>query len=257
MVGRHSASDGKVSMSLSATSLSGKRVVILGGTSGIGLATAIGGAAAGADVVVVSRRDSSVQAALAELPASAAGQAFDLTDHTALAAFFANLGRFDHLIFTAGENLAFSALADYDADLARQLFELRFFTAIQAAHLAVPLLNEGGSITFTSGSAALRPVANWALGAATMSAVIAAAQALAIELAPIRVNTVVPGMVRTPLWASMPNDEQESLYASVAASLPAKRVAEAADVAKAYLSILDNDYLTGTTSVVDGGGLLV
>jgi NAD(P)-dependent dehydrogenase (short-subunit alcohol dehydrogenase family) len=244
-------------LALSSTSLSGKRVVILGGTSGIGLATAIGAADAGAEVVVASRRAASVREALEQLPADATGHAVDLTDHAALAAVLTTVGRFDHLIFTAGENLTWATLADYDATAARRLFELRFFAALQAAHLAVPLLDAGGSITFTSGTAGLRPVANWAIGAATCSAVMAAAQALAVEIAPIRVNTVAPGIVRTPLWASMSDDEQDALFAGSAASLPAGRVAEPADVAKAYLAILDNDHLTGTTSVVDGGGVLV
>lgn len=238
-------------------SITGTRIVVLGGTSGIGLATAIAAAEQGASVVVLSSRQASVDAALAQLPETATGQAVDLTDSAALQTFFAGVGRFDHLVFTAGENLTFMALADYDLDAARSVFELRFFRALQSAHLALPLLNDGGSITLTSGTAALRPGANWAIGAATCSATIAAGKALAIELAPIRVNTVVPGFVRTPLWNAMSQDEQEAMFAEAGTTLPLGRVAEPSDVAKAYLSLIEQDYVTGQTLVVDGGGVLV
>ncbi|MET7542600.1 SDR family oxidoreductase [Streptomyces sp. NPDC005507] len=237
--------------------ISGTRIVLLGGTSGIGLATAIAVAEQGAEVVVVSSRQSSVDAALAQLPETAAGHAVDLTDSGALRGFFDSIGRFDHLVFTAGENLELLSLEEYDVDAARTVFELRLFRALESAHLAVPLLNEGGSIILTSGAAALRPAANLAVVAATGNAVIAAGKALAVELAPIRVNVVVPGVVRSPLWNGMTADQQEAMFAQASTTLPMGRVAEPADVAKAYLALIEQDYVTGTAVVVDGGGVLV
>lgn len=238
-------------------SLTSKRVVLLGGTSGIGLATAIAASAAGAEVVVVSSRQSSVDSALAQLPDTARGHAVDLSDHDALRAFFGGVGPFDHLVYTAGENLTFMPLADYDADAARAFFHLRYFTALEAARAAQPLLREGGSIVFTSGTAGLRPGPGMMVAAAVCNGMIASAQALAVEIAPIRVNTVIPGIVRSPLWASMSEAEQEALYTSSAAHLPLGRVAEPGDVAKAYVAFMENDFVTGASSVVDGGGILV
>jgi NAD(P)-dependent dehydrogenase (short-subunit alcohol dehydrogenase family) len=233
------------------------RVVILGGTSGIGLATAKAASEAGASLVVASSRQASVDAALAELPPGTVGAVVDLTAPETLAAFFDSIGPFDHLVYTAGENLSLMKVADYDIDAARKFFELRFFCSIEAVHLAVPHINPGGSIVLTSGSAAIRPGAGWMLGAAVSSAVIAVTKALALELAPIRVNAIAPGVVRSPLWSSMSQDEQESMYEGLAGVIPLGRVAEVEDVAKSYVHVLDQNYATGTTTVIDGGSVLV
>lgn len=167
------------------------------------------------------------------------------------------IGRFDHLVYTAGENLSLVRLEDYDIDAARTFFNLRFFSALEAAHLAAPHLNEGGSIVFTSGSAAIRPGAGWMLGAAVSAAAIAVTQALAIELAPIRVNAIAPGVVRSPLWESMSKADQAAMYDGLAASLPLGRVAEVEDVAKSFVYAMDQNYATGTVTVIDGGSVLV
>jgi NAD(P)-dependent dehydrogenase (short-subunit alcohol dehydrogenase family) len=233
------------------------RVVILGGTSGIGLATAQAAAAAGATVVVASSRQSSVDRALAVLPDGSEGTVLNVGDSAALRAFFDRVGPFDHLVYTAGENLSLVTLEDYDIDAARTFFDLRFFSAVEAAHFAVPHLNEGGSIVFMSGSAAIRPGAGWMLGAAVSAAAIAVTKALAIELAPIRVNAIAPGVVRSPLWESMSTDDQGAMYDGLAASLPLGRVAEVEDVAKSIVYALDQNYTTGTVTVIDGGSVLV
>lgn len=237
--------------------LNDSRIVIIGGTSGIGLATAVAASKSGAEVIVASSRQSSVDAALETLPAGSSGHVLDVTDSAALRAFFDGVGQFDHLVFTAGENLTFMSLADYDIDQARKFLEIRFFRALEAVHLALPFLSDHGSITLTSGTAGLRPGAGAAVVAAACNAMIAASKALAVELAPIRVNVIVPGIVRSPLWGSMSADEQEALYQQSASSLPLGRVGEPDDIAKAYLAVIDQDYATGTTTVVDGGGILV
>ena len=233
------------------------RVVIIGGTSGIGLATAQAASAAGATVVVVSSRQSSIDRALRVLPDGSEGTVLNVGDSAALRRFFDQIGRFDHLVYTAGENLSLVRLEDYDIDAARTFFNLRFFSALEAAHLAAPHLNEGGSIVFTSGSAAIRPGAGWMLGAAVSAAAIAVTQALAIELAPIRVNAIAPGVVRSPLWESMSKADQAAMCDGLAASLPLGRVAEVEDVAKSFVYAMDQNYATGTVTVIDGGSVLV
>ena len=136
--------------------LHGQRVVILGGTSGIGLATAKAAARCGAEVTVISRQPASVDRALAELPPGTRGRAADLTDPVLVCRLFGDLGDIDHLVFTAGEPLALTDMAALDLDKAREFFALRYFGALGAVHAAAPHLRPGGSIMLTgraSGSA--------------------------------------------------------------------------------------------------------
>jgi NAD(P)-dependent dehydrogenase (short-subunit alcohol dehydrogenase family) len=231
------------------------RVVVLGGTSGIGLATAKAAAAAGAGVVVASRNPTKVKSALAELPTGSEGYPVDASSSEELAAFFERVGEFDHLAYTAGDNLVPITLDVYTPEQGRAFLELRVVRALEAVRLAVPHLRAHGSVTLTSGTAAYRGGAGWFLGSAASGAIISAARSLAVELAPIRVNVVAPGVVRSPLWTGLPEADREAMFESVGAGLPLGRVAEVEDVAKAFLHLMDNDYLTGTVDVVDGGTL--
>jgi NAD(P)-dependent dehydrogenase (short-subunit alcohol dehydrogenase family) len=235
--------------------LHGQRVVILGGTSGIGLATAKAAARRGAEVTVISRQPASVDRALAELPPGSGGRAADLTDPALVGRLFGDLGDIDHLVFTAGEPLALMDIATLNLDKAREFFNLRYFSALWAVHAAAPHLQPGGSITLTTGIAGRRPGPGWAVAASICGAVESLTRALAVELAPIRVNAVSPGVVRSPLWASMTEDSREQLYRD-AASIPAGRVGEVDDIAHAYLYCLTEPFATGSILTVDGGAVL-
>src|SRR5277367_3398320 len=133
--------------------LQGKRIVVLGGSSGIGLATAQAAAREGASVVIASSRKARVDEALATLPAGAEGHVVDLADDAAVQALFARLGDFDHLVFTAGETLQLGSLASTDVDAARRFFTLRYWGAYCAAKYGSSNIRKGGSIVFTSGIA--------------------------------------------------------------------------------------------------------
>ncbi|MFB2599516.1 SDR family oxidoreductase [Herbiconiux sp. P17] len=237
-------------------SLSASTVVVLGGSSGIGFAVARAAVAAGARVVIASSSRDRVGAAVAQLGPAAGGHAVDASDSAALDAFFAAVGPFDHLVYTAAGTLTPVTLADYTVEAARDFFALRLVAALDAVRAALPQLAPSGSITLTSGSAAHRSGAGWVLGAAASGAMISATRALAIELAPIRVNVVAPGVVRSPLWAGLSAAEQEEMYAGVGASVPLGRVAEVEDVAKAYLYAMEQHYATGSEILVDGGSIL-
>jgi NAD(P)-dependent dehydrogenase (short-subunit alcohol dehydrogenase family) len=232
------------------------RIVIIGGTSGIGLATAQAAAAAGAEVVVGSRRPESVERALGQLPPTASGYAVDAGSDDSLRDFFSSTGRFDHLVYTAAENLSAVPLAEYRPELGSAFFGLRVVSALNAVRHAVGQLRPGGSISLISGSAAWRGGDGWTLGSAASGAIVSAVRSLAVELAPIRVNAVAPGVVRSPLWGSMGEEEREAMYEQLGASLPLGRVGEVGDVAKAFLALMDQDWVTGTVSVVDGGTLV-
>jgi NAD(P)-dependent dehydrogenase (short-subunit alcohol dehydrogenase family) len=237
--------------------LNGKRVVVLGGTSGIGLAVAEAAARAGATPVVASSNPARVQAALAGLPEGTEGHTLDLLDEGAVRDFFARIGAFDHLVYTAGEALQIGPLAETALAGARTFFELRYWGALTAAKYGTPLIRPGGSIVFTSGIAGARPQAGWALGASICSAMEGLTRALAVELSPLRVNLVSPGFVRTPLWSNISEEQREAMYAAAGARLPVGRVGEAEELAEAYLFLMRQGFATGQTFVVDGGGVLV
>ncbi len=238
--------------------LNGKRIVVLGGSSGIGLATAQGAAREGAAVVISSRQQARLEAALATLPAGAEGHALDLTNEAAVQDLFARLGSFDHLVFTAGETLQFGTIVDTDLATAQAFFGTRYWGAFMAAKYGSPGIRAGGSIVFTSGTAGHRtPGPGWALGSSICAAMEGLTRALAVELAPIRVNIVCPGVVKTPIWAGMSETDRAALYAQAASRLPVGHVGEPDEVAEAYLYLMRQTYGTGQTLVVDGGGLMV
>ncbi|MCW2542314.1 MAG: hypothetical protein JWN95_4039 [Frankiales bacterium] len=236
--------------------LSGSRVLIIGGTSGIGLAVASAVAERGATPIVASRRRTSVDSALAALPAGAEGATVDLTDDASIAALVQQHAPFDHLAYTAGEPLELVPLADLTADTVRTFFETRFLGAIAVLRAVAPQLRAGGSITLTSGTAADRPGAGWALGASVCGAMNALTRAFAVELAPLRVNAVAPGVVRSPLWSSMSEQDRNAMYEWVAGAVPLGRVAEVEDVALAYVYAMEQVHGTGVVITVDGGTVL-
>jgi NAD(P)-dependent dehydrogenase (short-subunit alcohol dehydrogenase family) len=238
-------------------SLTSKRVVIIGGTSGIGLATAHAAIDAGAEVIIASSRQSSIDAALGELSAGTTGHALDVLDTAAVRSFFDNVGEFDHLAYTAGESLSLMPIDGMNLDQARGFFQIRFFGALNAVSIAAKHIRREGSITLTSGSARTRPGAGWSVASSLCGATTSLAGALAVELAPIRVNVVEPGIVRSPLWSGMNAEDQQAMFDQQAATLPAGRVGEVEDVAQAFLYSMTQSFMTGTSIPVDGGALLV
>jgi NAD(P)-dependent dehydrogenase (short-subunit alcohol dehydrogenase family) len=243
--------------SMQRNGLQGKRVVVLGGSSGIGLEVAKQAASEGASVVIASSSAERVRKAVESVGGAAQGQTVDVSDERAVATFFSKLGAFDHLVFTAGDSLHLHDLATTDLQLARRAFELRYWAALAAVKYGSPHLNKGGSVVLTTGIAGQRPQKGWVIAASVCGTIEALTRALAVELAPIRVNAVSPGIVRTNLWQSMPAAERENLYESVGKSLPVGRVGEAHEIAQAYLFLMLEAFSTGQTVVVDGGAVLV
>ncbi|MFF4755868.1 SDR family oxidoreductase [Streptomyces sp. NPDC002514] len=237
--------------------LHGQRVVVVGGTSGIGLAVAEAAARDGAGVVVASRRRQSVDSALERLPRGTGGHALDATDETAVRAFFDRLGAFDHLVYTAGEALLMEGLAESDPARAKRFLDTRLWGAYTAVKYGAPKIREGGSIVLTTGTAGRRPLPGTSVAASLCGAMESLTRALALELAPLRVNVVSPGLVRTELWREMSEEDRTGLFEAGAASLPVGRVGTPEDVAEAYLYLMRGGYSTGSVVVVDGGGLLV
>ena len=237
--------------------LQNKRVVVLGGSSGIGLEVAKQAALQGAQVIIVSSNPERVQKAVESIGREAQGQTIDVSDEQAVATFFSKLGAFDHLVFTAGDSLHLHDLAATDLEQARHAFELRYWAALAAVKYGSPHIHKGGSVVLTTGIAGQRPQKGWVIAASVCGTIEALTRALAVELAPIRVNAVSPGVVRTNLWQSMSAEEREKLYESVGKTLPVGRVGEAHEIAQAYLFLMQEGFSTGQTVVVDGGTVLV
>ena len=240
--------------------LNGKRIVVLGGTSGIGFATAELAAREGAAIVVASSRRESVDRAITGLPKETEGYALDLSSEEQVRDFFTHLGAFDHLVFTAGERVqlgSMSEISQINVEQARHAFDLRFWGAFMAAKYGSSQMRPGGSIVLTSGMAGRRPQKGWTVGAGILGAVEALTRALAVELAPIRINAVCPGPVITEMWGSMSEEDRAALSRRIGQILPVGRAGEPHDLAQAYLYLMREGFSTGQVIIVDGGTTLV
>ncbi len=239
-----------------ATPLAGASVLVLGGSSGIGLATARAAAAAGAEVAIAGRDGERLERAAAELGGAVATHALDVGEEAAVAQLFERLGAVDHVLYTAG-SLAGAPVAELDPAALREVLDTRFWGAVHLAKHGAPRIREGGSITLMSGTSVERPVAGGAIGTAAVGAIEALTRTLAVELAPLRVNCLRAGVVDTPLLDAFFGDQRDAVVAELGTGLPVGRVGRPEDVAAAALFLMSNGYATGSTLTLDGGALLV
>lgn len=239
------------------STLRGKRVILLGGTSGIGFATAEAAAREGASVVVVSSRKEKVDDAVSRLPRGTEGYVVDLTSEEQVRVFFSQIGEFDHLVFTAGESLQLENLSTVDMETARRVFNLRYWGAFMAAKYGSGNIRPGGSIVLASGTAGVRPQKGYTVAGSVCGAIEALTRALAIELSPLRVNAACFGLMRTELWDSIPEENRNAMYEAAGKALPVGRVGEPEDAAEAFLYLMREKHSTGQIIVVDGGTTLV
>jgi len=223
------------------------RVVIMGGTSGIGLAIAERLTGDGAEVIVTGR-DPEKLAAVKDRVAVA--ERLDGTAEDDVAAFFERLGAFEHLVLAfspgavGGGPLADLAIADV-----RTAFEGKLFAYLVAVRHA----RVTGSITLISACSARASLPGTVTFAAVNGAIERIVSPLAAELAPVRVNAVSPGVIDTPWWSFLPEDQRQAQFAEAAAMVPAKRVGRPDDVAGAVRYLIGAGYVTGTILPVDGG----
>lgn len=232
-----------------------QKIVIIGGSSGIGLETAKQVISLGAEVVIASRSQDKLHKAKEMLGPRAAAYVLDTTDEQQVKSFFEQVGMYDHLVISAAETSGGSFL-QLETDQARKLFENKFWGPYYAAKYGAPKLSAQGSITLFSGVVAYKPmIGSSALGAVN-AAVSNLGQTLALELAPIRVNIVSPGIIDTPSRSKMPENTRNQFYATVADKLPVKRVGHPEDVAQGVLYLIQNHFVTGTVLHVDGGHTL-
>ncbi|WP_288376195.1 SDR family oxidoreductase [uncultured Chryseobacterium sp.] len=237
--------------------LENKKVIILGGSSGLGLATAQAAAADGAEVIIVSSNQQRIDRALATLPENSRGFAVSLDKEENIKTFFSTIGKFDHLVYTAGENISMSMVDDTDIENGKDFFTIRFWGAFAAIKYGRPHINEGGSINLMSGNFGQRPAAGYSLGATICGAMDALTKAMAVELAPVRVNNIAAGIIDTNLWGNLSREDKENFFSHLENTLLLQRVGQPMDVADAFVFLMKQEYMTGQSLVIDGGAVLV
>lgn len=227
-------------------------IAIVGGSSGIGLAVARAALERGDAVIIGGRSPEKLERAVSGLAGNVRSHVVDGTDAAQLAAFFAAAGRIDHL-FTPGASYTVASFRSASPEVARSPFENKFWAQYAAVKAALPHLSPEGSVVLMAGAAGARPVPAGAAYAACNSAIEALGRSLALELAPLRVNTVSPGTIDSDLWRNRPAEMREAAYAGYAAATPLKRVGTVEEVAAAVLFLMDNRFMTGSVIHPDGG----
>ena len=234
--------------------LSGKNVLVIGGSSGIGYATAAGALAEGAKVTIASRSEDKLRAAQALLKGGVEIRRLDVSSDTDVDAFFKNAPSYDHIV-VSGAAFKFGTVRDQNIDDAYAAMNVKFWGAYRVARKA--MVAPGGSFVFVSGFLSRRPKPNMVLVGAINAALETLAQGLALEMAPVRFNVVSPGIIDTPTRAAMPAEARKALLENTAKALPVKRVGQAEDCADQILLMLRNTFMTGSVVYIDGGGLLI
>jgi len=229
--------------------LKGKKVVVVGGSSGIGLATAALARSEGAEVIIASRSAEKLRAAA--VPLGARGIEADVTSDASVEQLFRSCGRVDHVVVTAAQ-LRAGPIKTQSIEDAKATMESKFWGAWRVARSAD--IAPGGSLTIVSGFLSIRPRPGAAIVGAANGALEALARSLAIELAPVRVNAVSPGIVDTPIRAAMPEEARRKMLEQTAAALPVRRVGTGDDIARQILAFMTIGFATGSIVYLDGGG---
>jgi NAD(P)-dependent dehydrogenase (short-subunit alcohol dehydrogenase family) len=232
--------------------LKDKRIVVAGGSSGIGLATVSMLAETGADVTALSRSIDKLKAVTDKFPHMNTA-AIDAGDRAQLDAFFRRYGTFDHLVVTLSGGKGGGLFRDLNLDDIRTGLEGKLFPQLNIMQAALPYLDTRGSITLVSSISSR----SRAVGVSGLAAINASMEAmlpsLARELKPLRINAIAPGVVDTAWWDFLDEDSKRKTFSDYATQIPVGRVAQPGDIAEAILFAVTNDYMTGSVLEIDGG----
>jgi NAD(P)-dependent dehydrogenase (short-subunit alcohol dehydrogenase family) len=238
-------------------SFHGQRVVIIGASAGIGEATARAFAAQGAAVTITGRSKERLDLAAQRIGSPVQVAEVDATSRGALDAFFATAGTTDHLVLAASPGaVGVGPIAALDPAALRQAFDGKFFAHVNAIQAALPHLRADGSVTIITAASARAAFAGTAGLAAANGALETMVAPLAVELAPLRVNAVSPGVIDTQWWNGMPADQRQAYFDAVAAVTPVRRVGRPEDVAGAVIYLAGAGFVTGAVLECTGGSHL-
>jgi NAD(P)-dependent dehydrogenase (short-subunit alcohol dehydrogenase family) len=235
--------------------LDGKTLVVIGGSSGIGLETARRAQAEGAELILTARNAERLQNAGLNLRASIA--AFDATNFTRLKRFFDELPTVIDYVLLTGPGPYYARLPEFDFDKARRDIDAHLLLPIQLAQCAASKVRPGGTLLFMSGTGGRHTAAGLTLISALTEALPAVIRSLAFELAPVRVNLIAAGFVDTPLSADLLGDQLNARREQLRTTLPIARVVGADDIASLAVHLMSNTAVTGATFDIDGGQQLV
>lgn len=230
-----------------------EHALIIGGTRGIGFATAQQLLQSGRRVTVTGLNAGSVDRALTRLGRNAAGAVLDLKDRAGLRKAIAAIGAIDHLVVAASSDVAWGAFDTLSMDAVSAALNMKLIGYLAAAQAALPTLAARGSITFLGGAAGRFAMHGTVGLAAVNGALEATMRTLAREIAPRRVNLVSPGLTQTEAYAQMPDAQRAQMFASAAARVPAGKTGEPHEVAQAVALCVTNRFVTGAVIDVDGG----
>lgn len=234
-------------------SLTKQKVVVVGGGSGMGLAIATAAHAAGADIIIASRTLDKLQKAAQGIGERTMAIVLDMTDEASIKQFFNEIGSIDHLVITAS-SVKTGPLKTLSSEDAFASMRSKFWGPYLCASYAQ--IKPTGSLTFFSGVLSRKPASGLAALCAVNAAVEGLGRALAIELAPVRVNVISPGLTDTGVYDGMPEAMRKSFFEGTSKSLPVGRIGKSEDIAEAALMLMTNGFMTGVTLDIDGGALL-
>ena len=227
--------------------------VIVGGSSGIGLATARRLVGPGMKVTITGRNEERLRNAWKELDGTVDKSAFDAAKPADVRRFFDRLGPFDHLVLAASGGKGLGPFATLDlADIGRGVDE-KIRPQLACLQAALPTLRRSGSVTFISAVSAQVAMPGVAGIGAINGMLLTVAPILAVELKPLRVNVVAPGVIDTPWWDFLPDEQRQAVFAEYAGKTPVGRIGRADDVASAIGFLVSNGFMTGQVLTCDGG----
>jgi NAD(P)-dependent dehydrogenase (short-subunit alcohol dehydrogenase family) len=233
--------------------LDGKKVLVVGGSSGMGEAAAKLAFQAGARVTIAARNHDRLAAAAKRIGSGVEPAMLDALSDVAVATFFADGTVWDHVVSCVGAG-GRGNVKELEMATALAAMDGKFWAGFRIAHSA--RIAPEGSLTFVSGALSQRPAAGAALISAINAALERLSQGLALEMAPIRVNTVSPGPVDTPMWDRYGPEMKKKFLEGAASHVPLKRVAQPEEIAEIVLFFMTNRFITGTVVPLDGGSTL-